>query len=101
MKPVRQPSALRFSPTITSSPPQEHLGTRRDKIRSRLGWIAKLLSLSEALAVFSKTFDSAPHFPGPLEPVFEVDVAAHLARVQAQLGKPVLSAPLQGFLDDT
>src|SRR3989441_12059973 len=73
-------------------------GTRLGR---RLEWIAKLLSLSETLAVFSEFLDSAPHFPCTLEPVFEVDLASHLARVQAELGKPVLPAPLQSFLDNT
>ena len=45
--------------------------------------MAKLLSFSEALAVFPELLDSAPHFPCPLEPVFEVYLASHLASVQA------------------
>src|SRR5207245_2504732 len=73
-------------------------GTR---LGQRLRWVAKLLSLSQTLAVFSELLDSAPHFPCTLEAMLEVDLASHFARVQAELGKPVLSAPLQCFLDDT
>jgi hypothetical protein len=63
--------------------------------------MAKLLSLSETLAVFSEFLDSTSHFPSTFETVLEVDLASHLASVQAELGKPVLPAPFQSFLDNT
>ena len=52
------------------------------------------------LAVFSELLDSAPHFPCTFETMLEVDLAPHIASVQAELGKPVLPAPLQSFLDN-
>ena len=73
-------------------------GTRLGR---RLERIAKLLSFSETLAVFSEFLDSASHFPSALETMLEVDLASHLASVQAELGKPVLPAPFQRFLDNT
>ena len=62
--------------------------------------MAKLLSLSETLAFFSELLDSAPHFPGPLETVLEVDLTSHLASMQSELVKTIRSAPLQCFLNN-